>query len=75
MIRFPLIACTALLPLFVTCVFLFSTSGIARADLPPKAQDAFRKGVVAKEKGDYSQAVLDFQDSRKEAQASVVSPK
>ncbi len=72
--RFPLIACTTLLPLFVTGVFLFSASGIARADLPPQAQDAFHKGVVAKEKSDYSQAVLDFQDSIREAQANGLFP-
>jgi tetratricopeptide (TPR) repeat protein len=74
MIRFSLIACTALLPRSVAAALLLLSFSAARADLPPLAQEAFNKGITANSKADYAQAIVDFQDARKQVEAKGVFP-
>jgi hypothetical protein len=74
LVRFSLIACTALLPRSVAAALLLLSFSAARADLPPLAQEAFNKGITANSKADYAQAIVDFQDARKQSEAKGVFP-
>jgi tetratricopeptide (TPR) repeat protein len=72
MIRFPLIACTALLPLCVRAAFLLLAFGVARADLPREAQTAVDQGLAAIQKQDFMQADQCLQKACEKAPAADV---
>jgi tetratricopeptide (TPR) repeat protein len=72
MMRFPLIACTALLPLWIMAAFLVLAFGVARADLPREAQTAVDQGLAAIQKQDFAQANQCLQSACKKAPAADV---
>ena len=59
----------SLLPI-IACLVV--SDALARAALPPEAQEAFDKGVAASDKGQYLDAIADFKTAREQAQTKSI---